>query len=538
MHRFIDTFVKENLPPSDQLPAFLPVPGQDYPEWLNASVELLDHWVEAGHGDRVAFRSLDATMTYAEVLDLVCRYAEVLERYLDVRPGNRVLLRGRNSPRLAALHLAVMRVGGVVVSTMPMLRAGELQTILDKAKVSHAISEADLLEDLLKAGRGSRTLKKIVAYGAVGSSGGSLLGLDELVETATGRHRAFHTRGIDPCLIAFTSGTTGVPKGAVHCHRDLLAVADTYGANIVKAEASDVFAGSAPLAFTFGLGALVLFPMRIGASALLIADARPLELMAAIGAAKATVCFTAPTAYRAMLEHLDAHDISSLRLCVSAGETLPRATFDAFRTATGLAIADGIGSTEMLHIFISASGDDIRPGSTGKVVPGYEARIVDDEGREVGPGVVGWLAVRGPTGCRYLDDERQAAYVRDGWNVTGDAYICDEDGYFYYQSRMDDMIVSAGYNIAAPEVEGALLTHPAVLECAVVGVPDERRGQIVKAFVVLRQGARLVPRVLKDHVKSVIAPYKHPREIVFVTTLPKTLTGKLRRFELRLADAA
>jgi 2-aminobenzoate-CoA ligase len=332
-----------------------------------------------------------------------------------------------------------------------------------------------------------------------------------------------------------------VPKGAVHTHKDILAICDTFSAHIVRPTHEDIFCGTPPLAFTYGLGGLLLFPLRVGASTILLESAKPADLLAAVSTQRATVCFTAPTAYRALLEVLDQHDIGSLRVCVSAGETLPRATFDAFRRRTGIRLVDGIGSTEMLHIFISASGEDIRPGATGKVVPGYAATILDDEGNELPPGVTGWLAVRGPTGCRYLNDPRQRQYVRNGWNITGDAYYRDGDGYFWYQSRMDDMIVSSGYNIAAPEVEGALLSHSAVAECAVIGKPDKDRGTIVKAFVVLRANVLATPALvtaLQSHVKSAIAPFKYPRQIEFADALPKTLTGKLKRFELRLRDAA
>jgi 2-aminobenzoate-CoA ligase len=378
----------------------------------------------------------------------------------------------------------------------------------------------------------------------VGSSavyGSSYPDMDNLAAGKPAAGGAYPTLASDPCLISFTSGTTGVPKGAVHTHKDILAICDTFSAHIVRPTHEDIFCGTPPLAFTYGLGGLLLFPLRVGASTILLESAKPADLLAAVSTQRATVCFTAPTAYRALLEVLDQHDIGSLRVCVSAGETLPRATFDAFRRRTGIRLVDGIGSTEMLHIFISASGDDIRPGATGKVVPGYAATILDDEGNELPPGVTGWLAVRGPTGCRYLNDPRQRQYVRNGWNITGDAYYRDGDGYFWYQSRMDDMIVSSGYNIAAPEVEGALLSHSAVAECAVIGKPDKDRGTIVKAFVVLRANVLATPALvtaLQSHVKSAIAPFKYPRQIEFADALPKTLTGKLKRFELRLRDAA
>jgi 2-aminobenzoate-CoA ligase len=538
MSKRSDTFVKENLPPEDLLPSFCDVPGQAYPDKLNACSVLVDRWVKSGLGERVALRSLTESQTYSELLRRVSRYAQVLRKDLGLVPGNRVLLRGRNSPTLVAWHLAVWRAGGIVVSTMPLLRSGELAGIVTKAKISHAICESGLFEELRKCQRQCTSLRYIGIYNHTSASSyEGTYDVDALAEGKSGASQAYASRANDPCLIAFTSGTTGVPKGAVHTHRDLLAVCDTFSAHVIRPTREDIFCGTPPLAFTYGLGGLLLFPLRIGAASILIESTQVSDLLTAVARFKATVCFTVPTAYRAMLEHVHSFDVSSLRVCVSAGESLPRAHFDAFERETGLRLVDGIGSTEILHIFISAAGDDIRPGSTGKVVPGYEAAILDDEGNKLPPGVTGWLAVRGPTGCRYLDDPRQHDYVRSGWNITGDAYYRDADGYFWYQSRMDDLIVSAGYKIAPPEVESAVLSHPAVAECAVVGRPDDARGHIPVAFVVLRPGVLSTPRLTKsiqDHVKSEIAPYKYPRRIEFVSALPKTLTGKLKRYELRL----
>lgn len=543
MHNPVDTFVKDNLPSAEMLPEFLPVPGRRYARQLNASTYFVDRWVTKGFGDRPALRSLTETWSYGFLHDQVDRLAEVLTDRLDVRPGNRVLLRGRNSPFSAALHLAVIRVGAVVVSTMPMLRAGELRAIVEKARISHALCEAELLGELSKCQALSADLTCIATYSGPPTAGceyDSCYVLEALLADASGGTKPYPTSASDPCLIAFTSGTTGVPKGAVHTHRDLLAVCDTFSSHILKTTADDVFCCSAPLAFTFGLGGLLLFPLRAGASAVLLAENKPTDLLAAVQRFRATICLTAPTAYRAMLDE-DRFNLRSLRACVSAGETLPHATFDAFFKKFGIRLIDGIGSTEMLHIFISAEGVHIKPGATGKVIPGYEARVVDADGNEVPRGTVGWLAVKGPTGCRYLNDDRQSRYVKNGWNITGDAYRCDADGYFWYQSRMDDLIVSAGYNISAPEVEGALLSHYAVADCAVIGRPDAERGQIVKAFVVIRSEARLtstLAKELQEHVKGLIAPFKYPRQIEFVSALPKTLTGKLKRFELRLSEAA
>lgn len=542
MSKRYDTFVADRMPDASLLPTFTEWAKRRYPARFNAAEELVDAWVSNGNGERRALIGAGATWTYDELFSRTVRYAAVLKHRLGLIPGNRVLLRGRNSPWLAALHLAVIRSGGIVVSTMPMLRQTELQTIIEKAQISHAVCEADLLEDLqLCKGAGS-PLRHIATYqGRPGPIRNSHCDMDVLAGREVRLSEPHRTRGDTPCLIAFTSGTTGKPKGAIHNHRDLLAICDTFAASILRPTVDDIFCGSPPLAFTFGLGGLLLFPLRFGAASVLLPDSRPPSLLEAIGKHRATICFSAPTAYRSMIELLPGSDITSLRACVSAGETLTKHTFDQFKQATGLALIDGIGSTEMLHIFISAAGDDIRPGATGLPLPGFEAAILDDAGNEVPPGVVGWLAVKGPTGCRYLDDDRQRSYVRNGWNITGDAFSRDADGYFWYHARMDDLIVSSGYKIAAPEVEAALQTHPAVAECAVVGVPCGKRGQRVKAFVVLRSIPRAraeLAAALQEHVKRAIAPYKCPRDIAFVDALPKTATGKLKRFELKVRDAA
>jgi 2-aminobenzoate-CoA ligase len=375
----------------------------------------------------------------------------------------------------------------------------------------------------------------VVGFSADGRGGGGVL--ETMMAGRPDKFDAVETAADDVAMIAFTSGTTGQPKGTMHFHRDVLASCDCFPPHVLRADPDDIFCGSPPLAFTFGLGGLLLFPLRIGASTLLLENASPPNLLEGIARERATVCFTAPTAYRAMAADPRVRDLSSLRKCVSAGETLPAATFEAWEAATGVRIIDGIGSTELLHIFISSPEDECRPGSTGRVVPGYHAKLVDDDGNDVPAGGIGRLAVRGPTGCRYLDDvERQKTYVQDGWNLTGDAYRIDDDGYFWYQARADDMIISSGYNIAGPEVENVLLEHECVQECGVIGVPDEERGHIVAAFVVLRPGCepgRERVEELQAFVKASIAPYKYPRRIEFVSELPRTNTGKLQRFRLR-----
>lgn len=528
-----DTFARDNLPPPSLQPEFVfDLPDLRYPERMNCGVELLDRMVAQGFGDRPCIVSPSETLTYGAFLDRVNRIANVLVRDLGVKPGNRVLLRGANNPMMAAAILAVFKAGGIAVATMPLLRARELAYPIRKAKIALALCDARLAEEMDKTKELASDLQQIVYWGS-----GSADALETLMaKPGYGEFTACDTASDDVCLIAFTSGTTGEPKGTMHYHRDVLATCDSYGKYVLRAGADDRFIGSPPLAFTFGLGGLLLFPLRIGASTVLLEKAPPDELVAAIEKYRASVCFTAPTAYRAMLSKLAGRDIAALRKCVSAGEALPKATWEAWHEATGIRILDGIGSTEMLHIFIGSPEAEVRPGSTGRPVPGYEAKIVDAEGRELPPGTIGQLAVRGPTGCRYLADSRQTNYVRNGWNITGDTYVMDVDGYFWYQARSDDMIISAGYNIAGPEVESVLLAHPAVAECGVIGAPDAERGQIVKAYVVLHPGHTPdaeMTKTLQDFVKAEIAPYKYPRAIEYVTSLPRTETGKLQRFRLR-----
>lgn len=522
-----DSFCRDNLPPRDQWPVFLlDRPEFQYPARLNCAVELLDRNIERGRGDHPALVTPAETLTYRQLAERVDRIAHVLVSRLGMVPGNRVLLRSANNAWMVAAYFAVLKAGGVVVATMPLLRAKELSQVLRKGRITHALCDARLVEELRKAE--GPDLRHLVTWG-----NGML---EAMVAEAPGTFAACDTAADDVCLIGFTSGSTGEPKGTLHFHRDMLAICDGYALQVLKPEPSDIFIGSPPLAFTFGLGGLVLFPFRVGATAVLLEKAPPEELPAAIARHRATVCFTAPTAYRVMAAKAGEHDLSSLRKCVSAGETLPVPILEAWRKATGLTLMDGIGATEMLHIFIAAREDQIRPGATGIPVPGYRARVVDDAGQEVPRGTPGRLAVQGPTGCRYLDDPRQAQYVQAGWNITGDTYIQDADGYFWYQARNDDMIVSAGYNIAGPEVESALLTHPAVKECGVVGAPDAERGMVVRAYVVLKDaiaGDAMLVKALQDHVKAEVAPYKYPRSVVFVPALPRTETGKLQRFALR-----
>ena len=530
---YLDTFAMDNLPPREQWPELVfDLEELAYPERLNCAAELLDRMVERGHGASTAVRGAGLAWTYAELLEKVDRIAGVLRDQMKLVTGNRVLLRGANNPMMAACILAVWKAGLIAVPTMPLLRAKEIGTILGLARVDAVLCAADLRVELDLACAALDTPPAVLSFNDPASPGS----LEQLMVAGPARFEAVDTWAQDVCLLSFTSGTTGRPKGTMHFHRDVLAICDCFPRSMLATTANDVFIGTPPLAFTFGLGGLLLFPLRYGACAVLLEKLTPDLLLAAIAQYRATVCFTAPTFYRQMAQLAGKHDLSSLTRSVSAGEALPRQTRQAWQDATGLAMIDGIGSTEMLHIFISAAGADIRPGATGRPIPGYRACILDADGNPVGPGVTGRLAVKGPTGCRYLDDPRQRDYVCNGWNLTGDAYQVDADGYYWYQARTDDMIISAGYNIAGPEVEDVLLQHPAVAECGVVGAPDAERGQVVLAYVVLRPGEQAGPemtKALQDYVKACVAPYKYPRRIEFRSALPRTETGKLQRFRLR-----
>jgi 2-aminobenzoate-CoA ligase len=526
----VDRFCRDQLPPAELWPQLsFDLPELEYPPQLNCATELLDRTVERGSGDRTAFLFPGGRWTYRDLLEMSNRIAHVLVEDLGVVPGNRVLLRGPNTPMMVACWFGIVKAGAVVVCTMPLLRVRELTYIAEKAEISLALCDTRFAAECESAfsNRG-RTVH--FATNDVGSLEAMMVG-----KPATFTNR--DTAADDTVLIAFTSGTTGNAKGTMHFHRDVMAICDCFPKSVAKMTPDDICCGSPPFAFTFGLGALVLFPMRVGAASLLLEQASPPHLIRGIAEHRPTMCWTSPTAYRAMLGLREQYDISSLTKCVSAGEHLPRATFEAWERATGVRIIDGIGATEMLHIFISASGDDIRPGATGRVVPGYEARCVDANGSDVPHGEIGRLAVRGPTGCRYLADlDRQRAYVEHGWNITGDSFREDDDGYFWYVARTDDMIITSGHNVSGAEVENVLLEHRAVQECGVVGMPDEERGHVVKAFIVVRAGFAASDELaheLQDFVKAEIAPYKYPRRVEFVDVLPKTETGKLQRFRLR-----
>jgi len=540
-----DTFARDRLPPQDQWPHFIADrPELDYPDRLNCAVELVDRHVERGQGGRVALHGAsdfhtgggDFHWTYAQLKDQTDRIAQVLTQDMGLVPGNRILLRGGNSPMMAACLLGALKAGLVAVPTMPLLRAGELAQIIDKAQVSAALCDsllADELQHCMTPGHASHTasLKQLVQFRSDAAGG-----LEQRVARQSGAYTAHPTSRDDVCLIAFTSGTTGKPKGTMHFHRDVLAMCDLFPRHILQMDENDVVCGTPPIAFTFGLGGLLAFPLRHGASTVLLEKHTPETLLQTIAKYQVTQCYTAPTMYRQMAALAKGFDLSSLKHPVSAGEALPDATRQLWKQATGIEMTDGIGGTEVIHIYISSAGQQVRPGSIGRVVPGYQAQIVDDHMQPVPPGTLGRLAVRGPTGCRYLDDPRQQDYVKEGWNLPGDTFVMDADGYFSYQARNDDMIISAGYNIAGPEVEGALLQHPAVAECGVVGMPDEDRGHIVQAYVVLKPGHTgdaAMEKALQEHVKQTIAPFKYPRKVVFMDALPRTETGKLQRFKLR-----
>lgn len=532
-----DTFARDNLPPFDQWPAIDTTPFP-YPDRLNAAVELTDRLVERGFGDNVALIGNGRQRTYKELSDWTNRIAHALVEDYGVRPGNRVLIRSANNPAMVAAWLAATKAGAVVVNTMPMLRTGELTKIVDKAQVTHALCDTRLMDDMIACAKDSAHLKTVIGFDGTANHDAEL---DRAALRKSVKFEAVSTGRDDVALLGFTSGTTGEPKATMHFHRDLLIIADGYASEVLGVTPEDVFVGSPPLAFTFGLGGLAIFPLRFGAAATLLETASPQNMIEIIETHRATICFTAPTAYRVMLKAMDeGADLSSLRCAVSAGETLPAPVYEEWLAKTGKPMLDGIGSTEMLHIFITNRLGDSFPACTGRPVAGYRARIVDDAMAEVPRGTVGRLAVQGPTGCRYLADKRQTAFVRDGWNLTGDAFAQDEAGYFHFASRNDDMILSSGYNIAGPEVEAALLGHEDVIECAVIGVADPDRGQIVQAHVVLAQGIApdaLAVKRLQDHVKATIAPFKYPRSVIFVEALPKTATGKIQRFALRAAKA-
>jgi 2-aminobenzoate-CoA ligase len=543
-----DTFARDNLPPKDLWPVMdystLPELAA-YPHRFNAAVELLDKGIAGGWGERVAFYYGDAVWTYRDLKAKADAIARVLVEDMGLVPGNRVLLRGPNNPMMAAAWLAILKAGGICVATMPLLRARELSYMVEKARIDHCLCDAALADEVKRTQEMSPRLKQVKYFSALGTGGatGARADLDDAMAKKPQGFANVDTAADDMALIAFTSGTTGQPKGTMHFHRDILAMCDCFPRYVYRPSQDDIYTGTPPLAFTFGLGAQLCFPLRFGSAvAYYPGPPSPERLLEVIQKYKVTTLYTAPTMFRILADHIaqKKFDVSSLRQCVSAGETLPLPAFEAFLKATGIKIIDGLGSTEMIHIFVSAEGDAIRPGATGKAIPGYQACIMDENGKILPPPAEGLLATRGPTGCRYLDNiERQKSYVKNGWNLPGDRYRQDKDGYFWYVARADDMIISAGYNIGGPEVEAVLLDHPKVKECAVVGAPDAERGRIVKAFVVLRNPADAgdaCTKELQDYVKAQIAPFKYPRAIEFVTDLPRTETGKVQRFKLRQAE--
>ena len=529
----IDQFARNNLPQEAMQPDYI-LNGYEYPEILNVGFELTDKMALQGYGDNIALIGNGRRRTYKELSDWTNRLANALVENYGVQPGNRVLIRSANNPAMVACWLAATKAGAVVVNTMPLLREKELVEIINKAEITHILCDSRLMEEVDKCFEESSALKYVVPFDGTANH---VSELDEVALEKSIKFETIKTTRDDVALLGFTSGTTGSPKATMHFHRDLLIIADGYAKEILNVQENDIFIGSPPLAFTFGLGGLAIFPLRFGAAATLLENASPPNMIEIIEKYKATVCFTAPTAYNMMLAAMDeGADLSSLRAAVSAGETLPAPVYDKWLQKTGKPMLDGIGATEMLHIFISNRFDDHKAGCTGKPIRGYEAKIVDDHMNELNIGEVGRLAVRGPTGCRYLSDDRQKNYVQNGWNITGDSFSQDKNGYFFFAARNDDMIISAGYNIAGPEVEAALLSHKQVLECAVIGTPDDNRGAIVQAHIVLTEDSTESNELkieLQEYVKAKIAPFKYPRSIIFKNSLPKTQTGKIQRFLLR-----
>ncbi len=533
----LDTYIRDQLPPQSQWPEYrFDRPELQFPQALNAVEHLLDHAIsQKGFANNMMLRSAHRNLTYQEAHAVVNRIAAYLMDDCQLIPGNRVLLRGPNSIGMALCFLAVVKAGLVAVATMPLLRAKELSEIISKAQPALALCDGQWLAELHAAQEQTPSgMQRVICFNAEGDED-----LGQLCAGKSGEFAACPTLGSDIAMMAFTSGTTGLPKAAVHLHRDLLAACECWPRHVLQAKPSDIIIGSPPLAFTFGLGGLLLFPMWAGASVYFHDKAYTPEVMVdVINTVGATICYTAPTFYRQMAAFACTKGVPSLRISVSAGEGLPDATRQLWKDAAGLEMLDGIGATELFHIFISSAGADVKRGAIGKVVPGYIAKVVDDAGNELPRGQVGRLAVVGPTGCKYLGDARQANYVKNGWNYPGDAFLQDDEGYFFYQARADDMIVSAGYNIGGPEVEDCLLKHPYVAECGVIGAADVERGMVVKAVIVLKGGHvgdEAMVKTLQDHVKANLAPYKYPRAIEFRSALPRTETGKLQRFKLRAA---
>ena len=531
-----DRFVHDRLPPAGQLAEM----RYDLPELRIADqanlVDVLLGQVQARSWlDKPFLRSDQITLTYADASERINRIAQVLTEDFGLVPGNRVLLRGGNSIGMALAWLGVVKAGLIAVATMPLLRAKELGEVIEKAQINIALCDATLLDELNIAKSQTDTLTTIVPFNLMNEPGS----LAVLSAQKDGSFKLCLTAADDIALMAFTSGTTGKPKAVVHTHRDVLAACHAWPRHVLGATPDDIVMGSPPLAFTFGLGGLLLFPLAAGASSYFPSIAyTPEAMVKLLNETRATIVYTAPTFYRQMAAFAKRAGTPTLRICVSAGEALPDVTRQLWKDATGIEMLDGIGATEMFHIFISSKPADVRRGAIGKVVPGYTAKVVNDQGIEVPLGTVGKLAVIGPTSCKYLDDPRQANYVKDGWNYPGDAFTQDADGYFFYQARDDDMIITSGYNVGGPEVEDALMQHPVVAECGVIGLLDAERGMIVKAFVVLKSGVsgdEACVKLLQDHVKATLAPFKYPRQVEFLDKLPRTETGKLQRFKLRSA---
>lgn len=533
MRDYQDNFAHDSLPDISLQPDYIwDLPQFRQPEMLNCVDRLLDDHIKNGNGDAICLRTFEKNWTYRELYEKANQIAQVLIDDLGLQSGNRVLIRSANNPMMVACWFGIIKAGGIVVATMPLLRAKELTTIIECAEISHVLCDVHLESEIDQVH--SPFIKRICKFD--GSENGTSE-LENLMLPKAKTFMNFHSKADSVALVGFTSGTTGLPKMTAHYHKDILNICEAFPQFSLQPTPDDIFTGSPPIGFTFGLGGLVLFPMYFGASTFLIEKPSPDLLLEAIQNHKISICFTAPTAWRIITSKVPDYDISSLRKCVSAGETLPLKVWQDWYDATGLKIIDGIGATEMLHIFISSNEENMRPGATGLPITGYEAKIIDAAGNELPANEPGRLAVRGITGCKYLNrPDKQREYVENGWNITGDVYKKDEDGYFWFIARGDDMIISSGYNIAAVEVESVLLTHEDILECAVVGLPDEERGMLVCAHVVLKEKNKAsdeFSKAIQQWFKEVAAPYKYPRVIYFADLLPKTETGKIQRFKLK-----
>ncbi len=531
-------------PPRELWPRF----GLDFPEareWpakLNIAEVLVDDNLK--RGDKPAILYEDRQIKYRELQLMINKFGNAL-KVLDVKPYDRVMLRLPNIPEFIVSSLAVQKLGAVSVPTFTLLKAKELSYIASDCEAKVLITTPSLLEDVEKAKGELKTIRHIVLADAKPSEvEAPYIAFDYLMDDFK------EATGLEPVrvdqdevtLLLYTSGTTGPPKGCIHTHRHYLAVADCYAKNVLQAREDDVWGGPPTMAFAYGHTGLICNPLRHGATTSLVGSGRfePASMFQLIEKHGISVFYGVPTAYRTMvaLKHeRGKYDFSSLRVCVTAGEPCPPSLYYTIKEFFGCEVLEHMGCTELFNGFISTRFGQVKPGSMGLAVPGYDVRILGDDGNEVKTGEVGHLAVAGPIGIRYWKlPEKQAESVRNGWNHTGDMAYKDEEGFFWFASRSDDIIKTAAYRVSPHEVEEALIKHGAVAEAGVIGVPDLERGQIIKAFIVLKPDHKPSSRLeeeLRVFVKDQIAPYKAPKEVEFVKELPKTETGKIRRAELK-----